>query len=397
MGATRYLIPLPLYGTAFQPTHNTTATADPTAAAAVEENMLPRVGRPLRRPPAGWDLRAPHQSTRWAWGSEEPSSLERHVAPRVIPKNWFSLLAIIIIQSWTLLICITILILVVPLNVGKVLLHFSLFPSRLSHDPLCFILGSVACLFALVFGVRVAQRMLYTQLLLPSILRQLKVNVALQGLKVMCLYFVVQSSIGFVCMTQLLDSSSMFDGTWRDAHLLHLRWIAATLLVSLKTFLFGFILSSVAIYALTNDRWKAYVDSIHLDSTLLDFVRLMRRMHLDVQLALMNRSYSREALQLNEFEYIIINVMFPAFVYKGSILVMVLGYVLSCTREMRIGLVGVDRLLPNMRIVSTLMVLLRIGQILYRPAVHWLGVFYSKIRNDNYLIGRTLINKSHRM
>ena len=99
----------------------------------------------------------------------------------MIPKNWFSLLAIIIIQSWTLLICIAILILVVPLNVGKVLLHFSLFPSRLSHDPLCFILGSVACLFALVFGVRVAQRMLYTQLLLPSILRQLKVNVALQG------------------------------------------------------------------------------------------------------------------------------------------------------------------------------------------------------------------------
>lgn len=64
MGATRYLIPLPLYGTAFQPAHNTAATADPTAAAAaaVEENMLPRVGRPLRRPPAGWDLRAPHQS-----------------------------------------------------------------------------------------------------------------------------------------------------------------------------------------------------------------------------------------------------------------------------------------------------------------------------------------------
>lgn len=100
----------------------------------------------------------------------------------MIPKNWFSLLAIIILQSWALVIGITILILVVPLNVGKVLLHFSLFPSRLSHDPMCFIIGSIACLFALVFGVRMAQRMLNTQLLLlPSILGQLKVNVALQG------------------------------------------------------------------------------------------------------------------------------------------------------------------------------------------------------------------------
>ena len=217
------------------------------------------------------------------------------------------------------------------------------------------------------------------------------------GLKVMCLYFVVQSSIGFMCMTQLQDSSSLFDGTWRDANLLHLRWIATIVLVSLKTFVFGFILSSAMIYALTNDRWRAHIDSIHLDTNLLDFVRLMRRMHLDVQLALTNRSFSREALQLNEFEYIIINVLFPAFVYKGSMLVMVLGYALTCTREMRLGLVGIDRLLFNMRIVGTLMVLLRIGQMLYRPAVHWLGVFYSKIRNDNYLIGRTLINKVGRL
>jgi len=58
MGATRYLIPLPLYGTAFQSPLN-----NPTDPAANEENnMLPRVGRPLRRPPAGWDLRAPQQS-----------------------------------------------------------------------------------------------------------------------------------------------------------------------------------------------------------------------------------------------------------------------------------------------------------------------------------------------
>ena len=69
MGATRYLIPLPLYGTAFQPNNNNnyqgnnnTAAAAADPAAANEENMLPRVGRPLRRPPAGWDLRAPHQS-----------------------------------------------------------------------------------------------------------------------------------------------------------------------------------------------------------------------------------------------------------------------------------------------------------------------------------------------
>jgi len=198
-------------------------------------------------------------------------------------------------------------------------------------------------------------------------------------------------------MTQLLDSSSVFDVTWRDANLLRIRWIAAIVFVSLKTFVFGFILSSVAIYALTNDRWRASLDAIHLDANLLDFVRLMRRMHIEMQLAVNNRNYSREALQLDEFEYIIVNVLFPAFVYKGSIPVIVLGYLLTCIRDVRVGIVAFDRLLPNMRIVSTLLVLLRIGHVLYRPAVHWLGVFYSKIRNDNYLIGRTLINKSHRM
>lgn len=55
LGLTRFLLP---------------HVKAPTDGLFMGENDLETVGKPLRRPPAGWDARNMRNTTRWAWGTE---------------------------------------------------------------------------------------------------------------------------------------------------------------------------------------------------------------------------------------------------------------------------------------------------------------------------------------
>ncbi|KAJ1438831.1 hypothetical protein B484DRAFT_444328, partial [Ochromonadaceae sp. CCMP2298] len=112
----------------------------------------PLVGAPLRRPPPGWDLRAPQQSTRWAWGAEEPSSVERNVAPRIPPAYWLPRVLCLLLFCWVGVNAFCLFLLLVPLPLGRAVVALLRVPVCLRHDPLCFLLGCGVS-FALVRGV----------------------------------------------------------------------------------------------------------------------------------------------------------------------------------------------------------------------------------------------------
>lgn len=81
--------------------------------------------------------------TRWAWGTEEPSFVEKNVAPRIIPKNWMFILLSILLITWFLVSSFVLFLFIVPLTIGRSLLYYIMFPTILSHDPLSFVVGLI--------------------------------------------------------------------------------------------------------------------------------------------------------------------------------------------------------------------------------------------------------------
>lgn len=110
-----------------------------------------QVGYPLLRPPPGWDVRSSHNSTRWAWGTEEPSHLEKNVAPRVVPTYWLLRVLVLCFCSWILLVMIALFILIVPLSLGRMLSVGIQAPVFLRHDPLNFVVGCILLQYGFKF------------------------------------------------------------------------------------------------------------------------------------------------------------------------------------------------------------------------------------------------------
>lgn len=79
--------------------------------------------------------------SRWAWGTEEPSAVEKNVAPREFPDNWVPRLALLLLICWALVNCFTLFLLTVPIPLGRSALSLIYYPKFLHHDPLYFVLG----------------------------------------------------------------------------------------------------------------------------------------------------------------------------------------------------------------------------------------------------------------
>ena len=84
--------------------------------------------------------------TRWAWGREEISQLEKNLAPRVIPTYCLLRVLMLCCMSWMLLILNTIAITLVPIMMGRMFFHTAQIPQRVQHDPVAYIVGACVCL-----------------------------------------------------------------------------------------------------------------------------------------------------------------------------------------------------------------------------------------------------------
>eukprot|EP01038_Epipyxis_sp_PR26KG_P004296 gene4296-6091_t len=135
IGLTRYIIPFPMIKKSMKYISRNNVNLD---ASNDQEDYL--IGKPLPRPPPGWDNRTAN-SSRWAWGTEEPSALEKNVAPRVIPSYWLLRCALLLTISITLINIITTAGVVTPLIIGRQIYSISQIPSWLCHDPICFVVG----------------------------------------------------------------------------------------------------------------------------------------------------------------------------------------------------------------------------------------------------------------
>jgi len=102
------------------------------------------LGRVLRRPPPGWDARNLRNTTRWAWGGEEATDLERSVAPRVAPSWWLPRLAVALSLSWLLVVAVILSLTALPLLAGRAF-FWLLVPAWSVHDPVSFVCGVAIC------------------------------------------------------------------------------------------------------------------------------------------------------------------------------------------------------------------------------------------------------------
>ncbi|CAM9715587.1 unnamed protein product, partial [Phaeothamnion confervicola] len=147
-GLTRYLLPLPvlqriapLAALPGAPSRQAGRGLDGSDEA---DGIV--VGRPLRRPPAGWDDPAGVAQGRWAWGSEALGPEEHNLAPRRLPPgDAIPRLAALLLLAWASILVVSLAVLLLPSVLGRrafALLHM---PPRWSHDPFAFAVGAALC------------------------------------------------------------------------------------------------------------------------------------------------------------------------------------------------------------------------------------------------------------
>lgn len=100
----------------------------------------------MLRPPEGWEARGSAQSSRWAWGTETKSSLQKNLAPHTLPKHWEWRLAGIVLLTWIIIIFSVLFLVVVPVSIGREVQSLLRVPSYLRHDPMGFLIGTGVCL-----------------------------------------------------------------------------------------------------------------------------------------------------------------------------------------------------------------------------------------------------------
>jgi hypothetical protein len=86
-------------------------------------------------------------TTRWAWGTEEPTDLEKSVASRKIPTYWMPRTFLLALFSWLLLICTTLALTIVPLLTGRTIVWVVELPLWIHHDPVSYVVGLCVCSF----------------------------------------------------------------------------------------------------------------------------------------------------------------------------------------------------------------------------------------------------------
>ena len=96
----------------------------------------------LRRPPPGWDSRVLRPTSRWAWGGEEKSAVERGVLERRIPSFWLIRLLALCLITWLLLTTMILCVAFVPMLTGRFVFLIVQLPLWMVHDPACFIIGA---------------------------------------------------------------------------------------------------------------------------------------------------------------------------------------------------------------------------------------------------------------
>lgn len=107
--------------------------------------------------------------TRWAWGPEEQSELEKNLAPREVPTHWLARTILLSIFSWMLLILNTLALTLLPIMTGRSIFYLLQLPIYVQHDPISYIIGACVCVTALTVG--------------QSLLRLCSASVKMRGLE----------------------------------------------------------------------------------------------------------------------------------------------------------------------------------------------------------------------
>ena len=106
-----------------------------------------------------WDEDVGYDDTRWAWGNEPVSDLERSVAPRARPSLCGMRLVILLVASWVGILLLVGSFLLLPLLLGRAGFALLRVPVQFYHDPFAFALGAGICWTAHKWLARLQRRL----------------------------------------------------------------------------------------------------------------------------------------------------------------------------------------------------------------------------------------------
>jgi hypothetical protein len=115
----------------------------------------------MLRPPAGWDARTRKSTvpsflppfldlvahlisiqTRWIWGTDPLTDLQKTVAPKHCDASFLFLRCLILIfSSWILVLIASFSLVILPLATGRFVFYLYQIPISFYHEPVCFVLG----------------------------------------------------------------------------------------------------------------------------------------------------------------------------------------------------------------------------------------------------------------
>jgi hypothetical protein len=198
LGLTRYIIPLPLKSSRYFKDNNGMKGEDNENL--FDEDGHPFVDEPLKRPPNGWDARTTRQTTRWAWTDETKSTIEKRLAPRIVPSYCYLRSFLLVLLSWLLVIFMIITLFLLPIFVGKHLFNISQLPLWLKHDPILYVCGVLVIMT--VFNS--IQKLSNIDVI--KTLKAIPYELYRNFVTISFYYLVVEISLGFMYTCFLMDS-----------------------------------------------------------------------------------------------------------------------------------------------------------------------------------------------
>jgi len=378
LGLTRFILPLP------------TKRSEGNDQILCDRDGVPIVGLPLRRPPVGWDARHTRNMTRWAWGTETPSDVEKTIAPRVVPTYWFLRICVLILATWIFLVVGMVFLLIGPLSLGRLLFKYLDLPSFLRHDPLLFVLGAFIFTMPMSFLARLCtktktwRKKLYSDLKIhiTSILisRQLVQlffkNLLFWMLSEFCIGFMVQ-----IFLLKSIDELLLFSTVCR-------------------IYLKGSLLMAIFMSCLLSDRYVPRILSyLSIENKFVNWAREFKVNVLNRALTpLQTFQWDSEIPRLHYLWNNCVHPWFNAIVIRNTIPVVILGMITSKLCEVHTLGDHVLKLLGKNDSISCMKIYVSAITIYYLTRIFSTGLYRSyiklckTIRDESYLIGKVLQN-----
>eukprot|EP01034_Spumella_vulgaris_P021637 gene21637-27677_t len=355
-----------------------------SSSSSAQQKEEDEVGPPMVRPMVGWDTRTASAACRWAWGTEQPSELELSVAPQLKPSLWILRCIVLLIASWTTIAASTLGALLVPLCAGRALFRAAQVPEWVVHDPLCFLVGCVMCASAATLVAEFRKMDVLKHAVSITMLPQ---AVVWKVTKLVAMWGLSETSVGLLItfarnplVHSAADAALVADVDWLWGLQM---WFKGALAVE-----------TVLALLFSQNVGPSLIRLLGLEDALSHWRVAVLRVVADIRqswtLREGNTEWTLQSLPLDDIEQLLVWLLFKHLFLRGGLPLVAISLLLGVDRtSASLSAVVVVR---NLKSTAVLLLVCILGTCVVRPLQSLGASIYTKIRDENYLVGRKLQN-----